>query len=320
LSRIPTHNDIRNAYEKVKFYINKTPVLTSSTFNEACSGSVFFKCENFQKVGAFKFRGACNTVLSLDKNELSGGVVTHSSGNHAAALSLAAKLSGIPAYIIMPSNALSVKVNAVKYYGGTITFCEPTLAARESTAERIMKETGSTLVHPYDDYRIIAGAATAAYEFLEEVPDLDYLLAPVGGGGLISGTALSAHYSERDVTVIACEPEKANDAYLSFKEGRIVEVPTTDTIADGLRTLLSDKTFGIISEYVSEIVTVTENEIINAMRFVWERMKIIIEPSSAVPAAALLSGKIKTDGKKTGVIISGGNVDLQNLPFSSKQD
>lgn len=319
MSRIPTHNDIRNAYEKVKFYANKTPVLTSSTFNEACNGSVFFKCENFQKVGAFKFRGACNTVLSLDKNELSGGVVTHSSGNHAAALSLAAKLSGIPAYIIMPSNALSVKVNAVKYYGGTITFCEPTLAARESTAERIMKETGSTLVHPYDDYRIIAGAATAAYEFLEEVPDLDYLLAPVGGGGLISGTALSAHCSERDVTVIACEPEKANDAYLSFKEGRIVKVPTTDTIADGLRTLLSDKTFGIISEYVSEIVTVTENEIINAMRFVWERMKIIIEPSSAVPAAALLSGKIKTDGKKTGVIISGGNVDLQNLPFSSKQ-
>ncbi len=319
MSGIPTHNDIRNAYEKVKFYINKTPVLTSSTFNEACSGSVFFKCENFQKVGAFKFRGACNTVLSLDKNELSGGVVTHSSGNHAAALSLAAKLSGIPAYIIMPSNTLSVKVNAVKYYGGTITFCEPTLAARESTAERIMKETGSTLVHSYDDYRIIAGAATAAYEFLEEVPDLDYLLAPVGGGGLISGTALSAHCSERDVTVIACEPEKANDAYLSFKEGRIVKVPTTDTIADGLRTMLSDKTFGIISEYVSEIVTVTENEIINAMRFVWERMKIIIEPSSAVPAAALLSGKIKTDGKKTGVIISGGNVDLQNLPFTSKQ-
>ncbi len=319
MSRIPTHNDIRNAYEKIKFYTNKTPVLTSSTFNEACSGSVFFKCENFQKVGAFKFRGVCNTVLSLDKNELSGGVVTHSSGNHAAALSLAAKLSGIPAYIIMPSNTLSVKVNAVKYYGGTITFCEPTLAARESTAERIMKETGSTLVHSYDDYRIIAGAATAAYEFLEEVPDLDYLLAPVGGGGLISGTALSAHYSERDVTVIACEPEKANDAYLSFKEGRIVKVPTTDTIADGLRTILSDKTFGIISKYVSEIVTVTENEIINAMRFVWERMKIIIEPSSAVPAAALLSGKIKTDGKKTGVIITGGNVDLQNLPFSSKQ-
>lgn len=319
MSGIPTHNDIRDAYEKVKFYINKTPVLTSSTFNEACGGSVFFKCENFQKIGAFKFRGACNTVLSLDKNELSGGVVTHSSGNHAAALSLAAKLSGIPAYIVMPSNAPSVKVDAVKHYGGTITFCEPTLASRESTAERVMKETGSTLVHSYDDYRIITGAATVAHEFLQEVPDLDYLLAPVGGGGLISGTALSAHYGGRDVKVIACEPEKANDAYLSFKEGRIVKVPTTDTIADGLRTMLSDKTFGIISKYVSEIVTVTENEIINAMQFVWERMKIIIEPSAAVPAAALLSGKIKTDGKKTGVIISGGNVDLQNLPFSSKQ-
>ena len=220
----------------------------------------------------------------------------------------------------MPSNAPLVKVNAVKNYGGKVTFCEPTLAARESTAERIMKETGSTLVHPYDDYRIIAGAATAAYEFLEEVPDLDYLLAPVGGGGLISGTALSAHYCRRDITVIACEPEKANDAYLSFKEGRIVKIPTTDTIADGLRTMLSEKTFGIISQYVSEVVTVTENEIIDAMRFVWERMKIVIEPSSAVPVAALLSGKIRTHGKKAGVIISGGNVDLQNLPFGNKQD
>ncbi len=313
--QIPNLEVLKQAYERIREHINKTPVFTSSTLNNRTGGEVYLKCENFQKGGAFKFRGACNTVFSLDQKEAENGVVTHSSGNHAAALALAARLKGVPAYIVMPSNAPQVKKNAVENYGGRITLCEPTLEARETTAAKVLEETGGVLVHPYDDYRIIAGASSAANELLTEAPDLDYMLAPVGGGGLLSGTALFTKYTNKKIKVIAGEPEKADDAFRSFNSGKIEIITSTDTIADGLRTMLSEKTFGVISQYVDNIITVTEEEIVDAMKFVWERMKLIIEPSSAVPVAVLLSGKLQIKDKKAGVIISGGNVDLTKLPF-----
>lgn len=324
MDNAPDITAIREAHDRIKQYIHRTPVLTCQSINTLSGASVFFKCENFQKGGAFKFRGACNTVLSLNEREAAHGVLTHSSGNHAAALSLAARIRDIPAYIVMPSTAPAVKKAAVENYGGRITYCEPTLASREAAARKLASETGAALVHPYDDYRIITGAATAALEFLEDVHDLDYLLAPVGGGGLISGSALTTSFLSPNTKVIACEPENADDAYRSFHEGRIVPIDYPETVADGLRTMLSEKTFGIIKQYVHDIITVTEEEIVLAMRTVWERMKIIIEPSSAVAVAPVLFGKIsvrggsasgrKIDGKRVGVILSGGNVDLQHLP------
>jgi threonine dehydratase len=294
--------------------------MTSAALNDLTGAALHFKCENLQKAGAFKARGACNAVFSLDERGARRGVVTHSSGNHAAALSWAAGLRGIPAHIVMPSNAPAVKRAAVEHYGGLITFCEPTLASREHTAGQVIAETGAELIHPYDDYRIIAAQATAVIELLEDAGDLDVVLGPVGGGGLIAGTALAVHYLGLTTRVIACEPANADDAWRSFREGTIRPSLDPDTIADGLRTQLSERTFDIIQAFVHDIVTVTEEEIVAAMRMVWERMKIIIEPSSAVPVAAALSGTVPISGKRTGIIISGGNVDLGNLPFCPPGD
>jgi len=315
INRIPQTSDIREAVERVNPFINKTPVLTSGTLNRLLNCEIFFKCENFQKVGAFKARGATNAVMQLEERFLLKGVATHSSGNHAQALSWAASLRNCKAYIVMPGNSSRVKVDAVKGYGGQITFCEPTLAARESKLAMVMDETGATEIHPYNDFRIISGQATAALELIEEIPDLDLIVAPVGGGGLLSGTALSAHYFSPKIKVIGAEPEKANDAYLSFIQKKFVPSVKPDTIADGLRTSLGSITFPIILKHVDQIVTVSEPSILKAMRYIWERMKILIEPSSAVPVSALLERKINTANKRVGVIISGGNVDLDHLPW-----
>ena len=311
----PGFDQIRAAHQRIAPHIHRTPVLTSAALDEMCGATLFFKCENMQKAGAFKARGACNAVFSLDEETASRGVVTHSSGNHAAALSWAARLRGIPAHIVMPSNAPAVKRAAVESYGGIITYCEPTLAARETTAEAVIGETGAELIHPYDDYRIIEAQATAVIELIEDAGELDVVLGPVGGGGLIAGTALAVHYLDLPAKVIACEPANADDAFRSFHEGQIQPSIDPDTIADGLRTQLSDRTFDIISHFVHDIVTVTEEAIVAAMRTVWERMKIIIEPSSAVPVAAALSGSLSIEGERVGIILSGGNVDLGNLPF-----
>ena len=276
---------------------------------------LFFKCENFQKVGAFKARGATNAVFSLEESQTIHGVATHSSGNHAQALSWAASLRNLAAYIVMPENSSPVKIRSVKGYGGNVTLCKPTLAAREETLHEVVKATGAVEIHPYNDLRIIAGQATAAAELLEDIQDLDILLVPVGGGGLLSGTALSAHYFSPKTKVIATEPEQANDAWQSFTQKKFVPSLHPDTIADGLRTSLGTLTFPIILEHVDNIVTVPEESIIRAMRLVWERMKILIETSSAVPVAALMDNKIDVKGRKVGVILSGGNVDLDHLPW-----
>ncbi|GAB4379139.1 MAG: pyridoxal-phosphate dependent enzyme [Calditrichia bacterium] len=276
---------------------------------------VFFKCENFQKVGAFKFRGAGNAIFSLSEEEAQRGVATHSSGNHAAAVSLAARIRNIPAYIVMPRTAPEVKKRAVGGYGGQIIFCEPTLASREQTLEQVVKDTGAVFIHPYNNEKVIAGQGTAALEFLQVVEDLDYLLAPVGGGGLISGSALTAQELSPRTRVVGVEPAGADDAWRSLKEGRIIPSVNPQTVADGLLTSLGTLTFPIIQKYVDQIVTVEDNRIIQAMRLIWERMKIIVEPSAAVPLAALLDGKLKVSGKRVGIIISGGNVDLEKLPW-----
>jgi len=310
-----TIQDIHQAAQRIKPYIHRTPVLTSESLNQQVNAQVYLKCENLQKVGAFKFRGACNAVFSLNANEAAKGVVTHSSGNHAQALALAAKMRGIPAYIVMPDNAPQVKKNAVAGYGGQITFCEPTLQARESTMEMIRLDTGATVVHPYNDERVIAGQGTAALELLEEVPDLDVIITPVGGGGLLSGTSIAATETKKGIRVIAGEPEMADDAYRSMKVGKIIPSMNPKTIADGLLTSLGQLTYPIIRERVEQIVTVSEQGLIEAMRFVWERAKIIIEPSAAVAVGVLWEKKIDLRGLKVGVILSGGNVDLGKLPW-----
>ncbi len=308
-------NDITEALNRVKSYVHKTPVLTSTYFNELTGVELFFKCENFQKVGAFKYRGATNAVLQLTAPQKAKGVIAHSSGNHAQALALAAKTQGIKAHIVMPSNAPEVKSDAVAGYGAKITFCEPTLEAREKTVKTLVNQFGYTEIHPFDNDRIIAGQATAAIELIEDVPNLDAIIAPVGGGGLLSGTALAAHYFEKNLAVYGSEPQKANDAKRSLDAGELIPIINPSTIADGLLTSLSPRTFSIIKEHVSDIFTVSEQEIKEAMKFVWERMKIIIEPSSAVAVAAVLKNKEVFGSKKVGVIISGGNVDFTNLPF-----
>ncbi len=311
----PTLSDIQQARERIKPYAHRTPVLTNESLNQQVDAQVYLKCENLQKVGAFKFRGACNAVYSLTDEEAVHGVVTHSSGNHAQALALAAKMRGIPAYIVMPSNAPQVKKDAVADYGGQITFCEPTLAARESTMEGIRQKTGATVVHPYDNEKVIAGQGTAALELLEDVPDLDVIITPVGGGGLLSGTSIAATGIKKGIRVIAGEPEKADDAFRSLQAGRIIPSENPKTIADGLLTSLGNLTFPIIQQNVEQIVTVSEEGIIATMKFVWERAKIIIEPSSAVAIGVLWENKINLHGLKVGVIISGGNVDLNKLPW-----
>jgi threonine dehydratase len=309
--------NIQQAAERIRPFAHRTPILTNESLNQRVGAQVFLKCENMQKVGAFKFRGACNAVYSLSDEEAVRGVVTHSSGNHAQALALAAKLRGIPAHIVMPDNAPQVKKDAVAGYGGQITFCEPTLEARESTMEGIRLETGATVVHPYNDERVIAGQGTAALELLDTVPDLDAVIAPVGGGGLVSGTSIAAKGLNPDVRVIAAEPEMADDAYRSLQEGRIIPSVNPKTIADGLLTSLGTLTFPIIQRNVEQIVTVSERGIIEAMKFVWERAKIVIEPSAAVAVGVLWERKIDLTGLKVGVILSGGNVDLNKLPWQS---
>ncbi|MFT6214200.1 MAG: threonine dehydratase [Roseivirga sp.] len=306
---------IREAHARIKPFIHHTPILSSESINAIAGCEIYFKCENFQKVGAFKARGGLNAVLSIPKDERAKGVVTHSSGNHAQAMALAARDSGCPAYIVMPNNAPEVKKKAVVGYGAQVTFCEPTQAARESNAARIMEETGATFVSPYNDYRVIEGQATAAVEFIEAQSDLDFLMVPVGGGGLLAGTALAAHYLKPELQVYAGEPEGAQDAFLSMQKGEVVSIDKPNTIADGLLTTVGDKNFLIIKQLVKGILVVNDQEIIEAMRLIWERMKIIIEPSCAVPFAALLKNKEKFAGKKVGIILTGGNVDLSKLPF-----
>lgn len=312
---VPTLNDILEAARRISPHIHRTPVLHSESIDELAGGPVFFKCENFQKAGAFKSRGACNGVFSLNDEQAGRGVCTHSSGNHAQALARAAALRGCPAYIVMPENASAVKVKAVEYYGGRITFCQPTLVSREETLDMVRERTGAVEIHPYNDYRTIAGQATAALEFLEDQPGLDMVIVPVGGGGLVSGTALAVNYLSPSTSVVAAEPDGADDAYRSFNSRSFVPSVNPRTIADGLLTSLGSLTFPIILEHVDRILTTSEEDIIRAMRLVMERMKIMIEPSSAVPLAALLSHRELFSGKRTGIIISGGNVDLDHLPW-----
>jgi len=310
-----TYPDILAARERIAPYINRTPVLRSRTLDELLGARVVFKGENFQRIGAFKARGAHNAVFALGDAEAERGVVTHSSGNHAAALALAARNRGIPAYIVMPKNAPAPKVASVERNGGRITFCEPTNAAREAAAAAVCAETGGILVHPYDDARVIAGQGTCALEFLEEAPGLDALIAPVGGGGLLSGTALAARAVSPRTLVYAAEPAGADDAARSFRDGVRHPQPNPQTIADGLRTALGELTFPIIRREVADIATVSEAAIVDATKLVWTILKVVIEPSAAVPVAALLERKLPVQGKSIGVILSGGNIDLMKLPW-----
>lgn len=311
----PSYKDIETAAIRMAGLVHHTPVLTSSAINEMTGVEAYFKCENFQKVGAFKYRGATNAVLALSDEQSARGVATHSSGNHAAALALAARRKGIPCYVAMPENAPQVKIEAVRHYGAEITFCEPTLQSREDTLKEIIRKTGAVFIHPFDNFNVISGQGTAAKEFLEEIPALDILLVPVGGGGLLSGSSIAAKSIKPGILVYGCEPANADDAYRSFHSGKIHPSVKPNTVADGLLTSLSELTFSIIRENTDDIYTVSESSILYAMRLIWQRMKIIIEPSSAVPVAVLLEHKVQFAGKKTGIIISGGNCDLSNLPF-----
>lgn len=318
MSEIPSPAVIQQAAERIAGHVSRTPVLTSRTLSSLVGGQVYFKCENLQRIGAFKARGAHNAVLALSRESVQRGVVTHSSGNHAAALALAAKTVGVRAHIVMPSNSARIKVASVERLGGQITFCEPNTTSREATASAIVRETGATLVHPFDDWNIIAGQGTAALELLDELPDLDSIIVPVGGGGLLSGTALAAH--PRGVRVFAVEPQGACDAYESFRSGSIVPLQIANTICDGLRTSLGQRPFSVIERFVADVVTVSDEETLAAMQVIWQVMKIIVEPSSAVVVAALLQQKLPQAGNRIGVILSGGNVDLQSLVKMMPQD
>jgi threonine dehydratase len=322
---VPDWATIEAAHARIAPHIHRTPVLTSRSLDAMAGARLFFKCDNFQKTGSFKIRGASNAIFSMSESQIASGIVTLSSGNHGAAVACAAAWRGVPAYIVMPKNTPKVKCRAVENYGGRITFCEPTLTSRAETAARVQVETGATLVHPYDDDRIIAGQATAAKELVEEVNDLDAVFAPVSGGGLLSGTCLGAQGLRSEIVVFGCEPERADDAYRSLTSGVLQSLDASDTIADGLRASLSARTFAILRERVARILLVSEAEIVAATRLVWERMKIIIEPSCAVAIAPLLrDGAVvalrlppRADGKvpKLGIILSGGNLDLSSLPF-----
>jgi threonine dehydratase len=311
----PTIKDVREAFDRIQPYVHRTPVLTCSTLNEMCDAEIFFKCENFQKVGAFKIRGATNGVFSLSKEEASRGVATHSSGNHGAALARAAGWRGVKAYVVMPENVPQIKRDAVGDYGAEIIFCKPTVKARDEGLAKVLERTGAALIHPYNDYRVISGQGTVALELCEEIPELDMVMTPVGGGGLLSGTAITLNALAPKTHVIAAEPERADDAFRSFHAGKIIPVDNPDTIADGLRTSLGDLTFPIIKRYVQDIITVSEEGIVAAMRTIWERMKIVVEPSASVPLGALLTKRAEFSGKRIGVILTGGNVDLANLPW-----
>ncbi len=313
--KIPRLEDIISAHKRIKPFIHNTPVMHSHLLNEYFGCELFFKCENFQKAGAFKYRGATNAVLSLSPGERDKGVVTHSSGNHAAALALAARTNRIKAYIVIPESAPQVKKNAVEGYGAEITYCKPTLQAREDTTRMLMDKTGATLIHPYDNYNVICGQGTAALELLETRNNINVVIAPVGGGGLLSGTSVCAKGISGSITVIGAEPLNANDAFRSFNSGTLVPSVNPSTIADGLLTSLSDLTFTVIKKHVDNILTATENSITECMLLVWERMKIIIEPSSATALAIIKENPGAFRGKKVGMIISGGNVDFRHLPF-----
>jgi len=313
--RFPELSDIQGAHGRIRPFVHWTPVMTSGLLNTKFGCELFFKCENFQKVGAFKFRGATNAVLSLSSEERRKGVVTHSSGNHAAALALAARMNGVKAYIVMPENAPAVKKAAVAGYGAEITFCEASQQAREETTSRIMEKTGAALVHPYDNFSVICGQGTAALELMEQITDLNIIVAPVGGGGLMSGTSTCAKELNKEIVVIGAEPANADDAKRSLLTGVIQPSIKPQTVADGLLTSLSSLTFEIIRSRVDSIYTVSEKAIIDSMLLVWERMKIVVEPSSATVLAAVMEYPDSFRGKKVGLIISGGNVDFRHLPF-----
>jgi threonine dehydratase len=313
LTQPPTSQDIAHAHDRIKDFIHRTPILTSEGLNEMAGCQLFFKCENFQKVGAFKARGAMNAVLSLTAKEQQKGVATHSSGNHAQAIARAAKMVNIPAYVVMPRTTPEIKKKGVRGYGAHIFECEPTLAARESTLADVVAKTGAYEIHPFNNYDVIAGQATAAREVYEDVENIDVMVAPVGGGGLLSGTALASHYFSPATMVIAAEPELADDTFRSMKSGKIEAALPPTSIADGLLTSLGEKTFPIIQEYVADVITVSESEIISAMRLIWERLKIIIEPSCAVPLAAVLKRPDMFKGKRVAIILTGGNVDLEKV-------
>ena len=311
----PTIDKIREASRRISPYIHRTPVLTCHALNKITEAEIFFKCENFQKAGVFKIRGATNAVLNLCSEEASRGVATHSSGNHGAALALAARWIGTKAYVVMPENAPKIKKDAVVGYGAEIVFCEPTLRSRETTLAEVVDRTGAFFIHPYDNYKVIAGQGTAALELCEDINALDIVMTPVGGGGLLGGTAITVSAISPTTLVVAAEPERADDAYCSFYAKKLIPVENPDTIADGLRTSLGSLTFPIIRDHVSDIVTVSEESIIAGMRYIWERMKIVVEPSAAVPLGAVLTNRGKFLGKRIGIILSGGNVDLDSLPW-----
>jgi threonine dehydratase len=310
-----TFEAIRAAHQRIRDKIHRTPIMTSQTLDSLAGNRLFFKCENLQKVGAFKARGATNAVLLLSAAEAARGVVTHSSGNHAAALARAAKLRGIPAYIVMPSNAPQAKQASVRRYGGEIILCEPTLTSREATARDVVQRTGASFIHPYDNLNVMAGQGTTAIELLEDVPDLDVILCPVGGGGQLSGIAVAAKAIRPQIRIVGVEPAAADDAARSLKEGRIVPAGNPVTIADGLKTSLGEKPFAEIQRLVDDIVTVREASIVQAMRLIWEVLKIIVEPSGAVSYAGVVEGSLKSRDAQIGIILSGGNLDLERLPW-----
>lgn len=315
LTSPPTLSDIKRAHQRIVNHVLKTPVITSHNIDDIADCHIFFKCENFQKVGAFKMRGASNAIFSYKPEDRTNGFACHSSGNHGQAVALAAKLAESKAYVVMPKNSSRVKISAVEGYGAEVILCEPNDESRNQTCQEVIERTGATLIHPFDDYNIIAGQATAAKELLEEIDDLDAIITPVGGGGLACGTALMAHSLDPNIDIYLGEPKEVDDAYQSLKAGKIVPNTTSNTIADGLKTTIGERNFKILKEHVKEVLVVTEEEIIQAMKLVWERMKIVIEPSAAVPFAGLLKNKEQFQGKRVGVILTGGNVDLSKLPF-----
>lgn len=313
---IPTYDDMLAAHERIAPYIHRTPVLTSSFLDELTGARLFFKCENFQKAGAFKVRGASNAVFGLDEAQAARGVATHSSGNHALSLSYAAGRRGIPCHVVMPRTAPEAKKDAVRGYGGKITECDPSTSSREATFAQVQEETGAEFVHPYNDPRVIAGQATCSRELAEEVRALDIVMAPIGGGGMISGTCLTLSHLSPKTEIIAAEPEKADDAMRSLRAGRIIADDAPETVADGLKVPLKDLTWHFVSNHVSDILTASEDEIVDAMKLIWKRMKIVMEPSSAVPLATILKNRDRFAGKRVGIIITGGNVDLDRLPWT----
>ena len=310
-----TLKDIEAAHERIRPHIHRTPVFTNNSLNELSGAELYFKCDNFQKAGSFKIRGATNTVEQLTIEELSRGVATTSSGNHGAALSMAVTRRGGKTKVVMPNNTPEIKVNNVKRNGGEVVWCEPEQESRESVLKELIEETGAVVVHPYNDERIMAGQGTCAKELLEDHPELDVIVSPVSGGGLLSGTLLSSKALNTDIQVFGAEPAEADDAYRSLKLGKIVPNETINTICDGLRAQIGGLTFPVISDLVDDIITVTEEEIIDSMRMIWERLKMIVEPSSSITLGAVLKNKDRFNGKKVGLIISGGNVDLDHLPW-----